>query len=318
MKRTLAAVAMLAIACVAIAHPGAGLEVDAEGTVYLSDIFRRTIWTIDAEGNATSFVPGSWSHEFYLDDEGDLVYENEHDGAPAPQSLNVVTPEGERRQVFPPAHDRMDFGGTAFHVEDDGSVLFTNTVRGEGNAWFAVVRKRDAGDRTGASARTVAGATAGAMYTDGPADRATFRMLLDMRRDEEGNTWLLDRDRVRVMTPEGEVRTHGPALIESDPKDPPFRSGPPTTWNRLYGLALDDDGNAYVAYFAGRRVHRISPEGEVSTAHECESGWAPVGAAMSPGGRLFVSEVSDRGQKLRVVMVGPRGPEVLVTLPDDA
>jgi len=318
MLRTLTAILMITVAGTVAAHPGSGLEVDAEGRIYVSDIFRRTIWRIDAEGNAAAFVPDVWSHEFHLDAAEGLVYENEHDGDPAPQSLNVISPGGESRQILPPARDRMDFGGTAFLARDDGSILFTATVRGQGDAWYAVVRRRVAGDRSGLSVRTVAGATAGDMYVDGPADRATFRMLLDMRRDDEGNLWLLDRDRVRILTPMGVVRTHGPELIDADPEDPPFRSGPDTTWNRLYGLALGGDGAAYVAYFAGRCVHRISREGERTTAHRCEDGWAPVGVAVDGDGALYVSEVSDRGQKLRVVVSSAGRIRVLVTLPDDA
>lgn len=318
MLRTLTAILTIAVAGTVAAHPGSGLEVDAEGRVYVSDIFRKTIWRIDADGDAAQFVPDSWSHEFHLDAAGGLVYENEHDGDPAPQSLNVISSGGERLQIIPPARDRLDFGGTAFLLRDDGSVLFTATVHGEDDAWYAVVRRRDAGDRTGASVRTVAGATAGDMYADGPADRATFRMLLDMRRDDDGNLWLLDRDRIRILTPKGEVRTHGPELIEADPEDPPFRSGQETTWNRLYGLALVGDGSAYVAYFAGRRVHRISREGERTTAHRCEDGWAPVGVAVGGDGALYVSEVSDRGQKLRIVVSRSGRTRILVTLPDDA
>ncbi|MEQ9094896.1 MAG: hypothetical protein RIE32_01380 [Phycisphaerales bacterium] len=301
-------------------HPGSGLEVAADGAVYLADVGSETIWRIAADGSIGPAVLDSWTHEFQLESDGTLVYEREHTGSEqAPQSLRTLAPDGERRVLIPAPPDRGRFGSSAFARMADGSVVFAHTVRGEDGRWRAIIRRRDADDHDGSRVRTIAGALAGELYLDGPGNEATFRMIVNMRPMPDGSVLLLDRDRVRRIAFDGDgactVTTRGPSLIDADPADPPFRSGPETTWNRLYGLATDGDGNVLVTYFAGRRVMRIAPEGAVETIYASDRGWSPIGVAIGPRGCVHVSEISDRGGRLRVLVLEGDGASVLAAIP---
>lgn len=59
------------------------------------------------------------------------------------------------------------------------------------------------------------------------------------------------------------------------------------------GLALDGDGNLYVAERHSGNVRKISPSGEVST-HARAVGSLPFGIAMGADGNVYVSDVVDR------------------------
>ncbi len=303
-------------------HPGSGLEVAGDGTVYLADVGSETIWRISPEGDVSPLVTDSWTHELQLDGDGGLVYEREHAGSEqAPQSLRRLDAEGNERVLIAPPPDRGRFGSNAFARLADGSVVFAHTVRGEDGQWRAVIRQRDADDHDGSSVRTIAGTLGTGLYADGPGERATFRMIVNMRPLPDGSVLLLDRDRVRkLVIGDGgacSVSTIGPSLIDEAPDDPPFRGGPETTWNRLYGLATDTDGNVLVTYFAGRRVVRVEPDGEVSTIHSSDGGWAPIGVAVGPEGIVHVSEISDRGSRLRVLRIEDSVASTLASIPHE-
>lgn len=306
------------------AHPGSGLEVSADGTIYVADVGSETIWRVAPDGSVSPLVTNSWTHEFHLmefgDDAGTLVYEREHLGyEQAPQSLRTISPDGERDVLIQPPPDRGRFGSNAFCRGPDGVVTFSHTVRGDDGKWREVIRQRDADDHDGSRVRTIAGATGGEFYLDGPAMEATFRRIMDMRLLADGTIVLLDRDRVRRMTPTEDgsftVTTQGPSLIDEKPADPPTRGGPETTWNRLYGLAVDEQGNAIVAYNAGRRVLRITPDGTLTTLHTSEDNWAPVGVAVGPNGRMHISEIADRGGRIRVLRVEDGEASVVASIP---
>ncbi len=301
-------------------HPGSGLEVAADGAVYLADVGAETIWRIAPDGSISPAVHDSWTHELQLEPDGTLVYEREHTGyEQAPQSLRTLAPDGERRVLIPAPPVRERFGSNAFARMADGSVVFAHTVRGEDGRWRAIIRQRDADDHDGSRVRTIAGALGGELYQDGPGSESTFRMIVNMRPMPDGSVLLLDRDRVRKIAFDESgmctVTTQGPSLIEPKPKDPPFRSGPETTWNRLYGLAAEPDGSALVTYFAGRRVVRISPEGDVTNVYTSDRDWSPIGVAIGPKGSIHVSEISDRGGRLRVLVLEEAGPRVLAAIP---
>ena len=311
-------------------HPGSGLEVSAEGFVYVADVARETIWRIAPDGAVEPLVQNAWTHEFHLLDRegpdgepaGTLVYEREHTGRErAPQSVNQILPDGERRVLIPPPPDRARFGSNAFFRGPDGVVTFAHTVRGVDGKWRAIIRQRDPDDHDGSRVRTIAGSLEGPLYRDGPALHATFRMILDIRQLADGTIVLLDRDRVRRLVPDGAgsftTHTQGSSLIDTPPKDPPTRGGPETTWNRLYGLAVDADGNALVAYHGGRRVLRITPEGAISTIHDSGRRWAPLGVAIGPSGEVYVSEIADRGGRLRVLRLKQKAPEIVATIPPE-
>ncbi len=287
---TMSATAMWLLAgLVADAHPANGIAIDRNGNVYFADVAKTTIWKLDADGKLTAYVENSWTHGIQLETDGTLYYERELEvSGVAPCELNRITPSGKREKVIPPAKNRADFSGAPFVRLGDGSVLFAHSIRDDEGRGRAAIRRRGPDGKI----TTLAGAKQGPLYVDGAAHQATFRMITDMKLGPDGQIYLLDRDRLRRMSLEGRTDTLARDLLDKAPLDPPQKTGPPTTINRLYGLAFGAENNVFIAYHAGRRVIRVTPSGEVSSVLSAKRPWAPVGVAVG-GGNLYVLEVHD-------------------------
>ena len=159
------------------------------------------------------------------------------DGAPG-------TRDGAARQAR--FHDPF---GVA--VDRAGNVYLTDA--GEGNR----VRKL-APDGT---VTTLAGGREG--YADGAGAAASFNSPSGLAADEEGNLYVADtgNNRIRKITPDGSVTT-----LAGD-GTAGFRDGPAheAQFDAPLGLALDGQGNVYVADTYNDRIRLITTDGQVKT-----------------------------------------------------
>jgi len=297
-------IASIMFVALASAHPGSGIAITPDGTIYIADVSRETIWKIAADGKAVPLLRDHWTHDVKLAADGSLYYEVEgdSDGGPAPRSLWRQNPDGTRENLIPFTHDFASFAGEPFAVDQDGNVFFSHMERGEHGEWRALIRRRTpSGDVT-----TLAGSLKGEPYRDGTGAQASFRIITAMCTGIDGAIYVLDRNHVRRVSKTGEVRTIATGLIDANPVDPPETRGPPTTINRLYGLCAAADGSMLIAYQAGRRVIRVTQDGQQSVVHRSESHWSPIGVAQH-NSMLYVLEVGDETHGPRVVRVDSDG-----------
>jgi sugar lactone lactonase YvrE len=97
------------------------------------------------------------------------------------------------------------------------------------------------------------------MGTTGTADGgpgvAQFQYINDMVIDKDGNLFLCDGDRIRKVRPTGEVSTiAGSSTGYTD------GNGPGAKFNYPAGLAIDAEGNLFVADAMNNRIRKISFE----------------------------------------------------------
>jgi len=88
---------------------------------------------------------------------------------------------------------------------------------------------------------------------DGDAGTAQFFYIYDMVTDKEGNILLTDGDRVRKVDPSGKVSTiagGGTGYADGD--------GATARFNYPAGLAIDAEGNLYIADAMNNRIRKIS------------------------------------------------------------
>ena len=305
-----------AISLTAAAHPGSGVVVTPDGAVYFSDVSRRTIWHVPLGGEPAPLVQNSWTHTMALASDGSLYYEREEPAqGPAPTSLWRITPDGVRTRLIPPQQDRSMFSGPDFAIDHEGNVYFAHSVRNALNEWRAQIMRRTPQGEV----RPLTGLGDGPLYTDGKPDAATIRIVTAMAAGPDGSVYFADRDHVRRIETTGDraghVTTLASGLIDAAPKNSPHRSGPATTINRLYGIAVDASGDICVAYQAGRRVLRVSPNGEAEVVHRSESDWSPIGVAARDGA-VYVLEVRDGAiERLRVLRLERNGePRVIASV----
>jgi sugar lactone lactonase YvrE len=108
---------------------------------------------------------------------------------------------------------------------------------------------------------TLAGGREG--FADGAGEAASFNTPSALALDREGNLYVADtgNNRIRKITKEGNVTT-----VAGD-GNTGFRDGPASQaqFNAPVGVALDKDGNVYVADTYNDRIRLITKEGEVRT-----------------------------------------------------
>jgi len=318
MGRTLIVVvavfAALFLAPVGVGHPGSGIAVRDDGTVIFTDISRRTIWEVAPGGEPVALVRDRWTHSLMLGPDGALYYEREEpvEGV-APCSFWRLGEDGAHERLIAPTRERRAFAGTVFALDAEMNVYYPHMERVDGG-WRARIMQRTPGGVVSA----FTGLGDGALYADGGPGESTVRIVTAMASAPDGSVYFTDLHHVRRVEtggPDaGAITTVASGLIDEDPEDPPERRGPSTTINRLYGLAVDDNGSVFVAYQAGRRVTRVSAGGEAETLRESGRRWSPLGVALR-GDEVYVLEVADGGiGALRVVRVVDGEAEVVVSV----
>jgi len=151
-------------------------------------------------------------------------------------------------------------------------------------------------------------------FLDGPGKDAQFRDAYGLAVDGAGNIYVADasNNRIRKITPSGVVSTlAGSGVLGS--KDSTI--GTEAQFNYPHGLAVDDDGNVYVADAGGNKIRKVTPAGVVTTlAGSGNPDFAngtganasfnfPAALVLDPAGNLYVSD----GSNHRIRKVTPQG-----------
>lgn len=112
---------------------------------------------------------------------------------------------------------------------------------------------------------------------DGPGAEATFAAPTGIAVDAAGNLYVANTatDTIRKITPSGIVST----LAGSGAKGSADGNGTAATFRSPYGLALDAEGNVYVADHGNEKIRKVSPDGTVTTF----AGSGATGGADGPG-----------------------------------
>jgi hypothetical protein len=151
---------------------------------------------------------------------------------------------------------------------------------------------------------TYAGTTYGFSGDGGPATAAQLRIALDVAFDGQGNAYIVDSHRIRKVSSGGTITTVAGTGVEGFSGD----GGPATSakLNGPYGVAVDGQGNVYIADTYNGRVRKVDSTGAISTiagggtAHSPPYGdggpatsatlWEPVDVVVDAQGNLYISE----------------------------
>jgi sugar lactone lactonase YvrE len=151
----------------------------------------------------------------------------------------------------------------------------------------------------------------------GPAIDAQLNDPIGLAIDRDGNIFIADAlyHRIRRVTPDGTITTIAGDGIPEFGGD----GGPATAAFLQYptGVALDDDGNVFIADAGNHRIRRIDPDGTITTvAGIGAAGFAgdggpateaqlhkPTGVAVSRKGELFIADEYNH----RIRRVGTHG-----------
>ena len=137
--------------------------------------------------------------------------------------------------------------------------------------------RRMAGDGT---VVTFAGRAGNQGCFDGKGDASRFMFPIALAVDRDGNVAVADGNKIRRITPHGEVVT----LREAG-----------TRFGRLDGIASDRVGNLYAADRELHVIWKMTPKGQVSRLGSSGlamggSGWLVTGLAVDRAGNVYVSD----------------------------
>lgn len=254
------------------AHPGWGIVVDRQGQICFSDVARNCVWRIDAQGKLTAFLTGKHSHQLVIDEDGNIYGEHLYYDAARQlfaSSLWKIAPQGTMTTKNGEGlGSTMDRSGNLYYWNGNN-----NLRRGESQ----ILRKTPEGKIS-----VVAGSDWG--YADGKGSAAKFSTVGGTACGPDGSLYLTDGSAVRRVMTDGTVKTLARDLLK--PSENPGWTG---LWNRLMGLAVDEQGNVYVADSAERRLLKITSDGNVATVLRARWLWAPTGVTLA-GGDIYVLE----------------------------
>jgi sugar lactone lactonase YvrE len=213
----------------------------------------------------------------------------------ATNRIRLITPQGEVKTIAgsgegyadgPAAEAQFNTpSGIAF--DRDGNLLIADTSNNR-------IRKLSADYQT---VSTVAGSGV-AGFKDGAANDAQFDGPIGIGVDGQGSVYVADtyNDRLRKITPAGNVTTLAGAGT------PGMQDGDAATamFDTPCGVAVDAQGNLFVADTANHAIRKVDSTGEVSTvmqeATDSVNGAGPtrlrrpVGLALTHDGFLFVAD----------------------------
>jgi sugar lactone lactonase YvrE len=265
------------------AHPAWGIVVDRNNQVYFSDL--ETVWKIDATGKLTVFragVSGRHVHELAIDEGGNL-YGADYTYEPATQSyINAIwkmTPAGGFSYLLAPTNSLPR--GMSIWRDRDGNSYFVeqnNQLKRE-----TLLLKRTPDGR----ASVLAGGSYG--HVDGRGGQARFGSIVGMAFRADGSLYVADDFSVRRVAMDGTVKTIADGLNVKSP-DRNSSEGA-LAWGSLMGLAVNAQGDVYVADHRNRRVLKVTSGGAVSTVAQAEQQWSPTGVAIGANGDLYILEV---------------------------
>ncbi len=138
------------------------------------------------------------------------------------------------------------------------------------------------------------------------ADEAHFNMPTDVAVAGDGTFWVADgygNGRVLKFAPDGTlIAVWGGIGTE------------PGKFLVPHGIALDPDGNVYVADRGNARVQAFTPDGELRGVWQSEALGRPWSIAFDPDGLAYVVDGGDQPQtgpdRARIVVAGPDGAPI--------
>ena len=294
-----------------------GVDVGADGSIYVADAGNGKIRKIDPERIITTVAAGlSSPADVAVGPDGRVLIADS-------AYIKEIGPQGNVTTLSRPGTTTGD-GENSIHglaVGPDGTIYAAlarlNCVRAVG---------------TDGSAWTVAGTCDsngnGFSGDGGPARSAELSRPEDVAVATDGTLFIADRDnfRVRRVTPDGVITT-----IAGD-GTPGFSGDGIKATNssiRVEGIAVGPDGMVYTSH--NSRIRKITPEGYISTvAGSGDSGFGgqdgpaaaakldiPQGLAVLPDGRLVIADWrNDRVRAVAPPVPGFSGDDIVVTSKD--
>lgn len=247
------------------AHPGSGIVVADDGSIYFVDT-GAGVWRIPRQGGVVRHEGSPW-HWMTIDRHSRFT-------AAQPPKLAggdlEVTP-GEPRLII-----SSDF---PIVVAPDGALYFPEVNQ---NGQVQIMRLPPRGSKKAFATLPVA------HEIDPSGKTIEAKWIHGLAAGPNGSLYYAERQAMRQIAPDGKI-----TLLAGSIKVPDCQHPPAITGDRvdpaLRGLDVTPSGTVYVAASACSALLKITNRGEVSVALRAEDPWSPMGVAVH-GDELYVLE----------------------------
>ncbi len=238
-----------------MAHPGSGIVVDRQGTVYFLDT-GSGVWKIDLHGKLTQ-LPGPRFHWMTIDLDDCFNTVRLPSGARGDITRVGATPTLLVASDFPIA------------IGANGSLYYPDFVPGSGLKILEL---------------TPSGRTTELTNLSAAAGGRDLRYLNGLAAGSDGSLYYTEDNAIRRVSARGQVST-----VITNPTLATCVSIPGTTRSQLRGLTVDAHGTIYVAASGCASVLKVTEGGQITTVLQLQSPWTPTAVAAF-GSDLYVLE----------------------------
>jgi sugar lactone lactonase YvrE len=289
---------------------------DTNGNLYVTDGDNHKIRKITPAGEVSTFAGSSYGYADGAANSAQFQFIKGID-IDVNNNLYVADENSQRIRKITQAGVVSTLAGSGSEGSSD-NVIGTSAefryptgiaVDGSGNVYVADkdnhrIRKIS----TSSQVTTFAGSSEGS--SDGNGTSAQFKKPFDAVFDANGNMYVTDSDnhKIRKITPAGEVTTFAGSTYG-------FEDGPGNTakFQFIKGIAIDANGNLYVADENSHRIRKITPSGFVTTlagnGNEGSTNGAgsaaefryPTGVAVDNSGNVYVADKDNH--KIRKITI---------------
>lgn len=275
-----------------------GIAADNKGNIFTSEYLQPGVIRELSQGTVSLFA-GNAKANGYQDGIGTAAGFNRPWGMTIDAANNLYVAEATRvRKVTP--------GAVVTSINIPGSANISSVaVDASGNIFTADQQLNKIFKTTPDGATAVFAGSGNSASIDGTGTAASFRNLMGMTIDKSGNLYVVDLGSsvIRKINPAGVVKTiAGNGL-------PGSADGLSTaaSFNLPIGIAVDAQGNLYVADTFNNKIRKIATDGTVTTVAgqgAQDSGSVdgpaklatfnhPTGVAVDASGNIYVTEYSD-------------------------
>jgi sugar lactone lactonase YvrE len=287
-----------------------GMAGDASGNLYVVDVYNNTIRKITPAGVVTTLA-GTAGTSGYADGTGSAASFSYLYGIAVDASDNLyVTDTGNNtiRKITPEGVVTTLAGTAGTYGDADGTgsaASFSNpdgiAADASGNLYVVDTGNNTIRKITPEGVVTTLAGTAGTSgHADGMGAAASFSDPEGIAMDASGNLYVADSENntIRKITPEGMVSTLAGTAGTSGHAD---GTGSAASFFHPAGIAVDANGNVYVADTYNNVIRKITPEGVVTTIVGSSDNptasvgllpaslYHPMGVMVDSTGNLFIT-----------------------------
>ena len=287
------------------------LALTAAGDLIVADLGNHLLRRVTAAGVVTTLAgsaglsgsaDGTGSTARFSSPEGVVVHPNGNIYVTdrGNQLLRQVTPAGVVTTLAgsPGLSGTLDGTGSAARFLNPRSV----TVDAAGDLWVSDASQTLRKVTTGGMVTTVAGAPSAYGWVDGPAASARFNGLAGLAFLPSGRLAIADEfnHAVRLLD-----MTQGLSTFAGAPPQAGNTDGFATSarFSGPSGLAVDGNGNAYVADTSNSSIRKVTSTGQTTTLAGTAGLSAPTGLALDAAGNLYVTDATNH-TLLRITPAG--------------